>query len=394
MKKNLISLAVLGAFAALPVAVLAEDAAPAPAPAAPSLSTPGMDFPLTANANPLSVDAGPLGKVYVSGALTALGLLQNNAVTGNRGSLADISNAQVFIQKVDGPIQFYLQGGGYSLPSLGTSYLRSGRTTKDFYGVFPQAFIKFAPNDSFSIQAGKLPTLIGAEYTFTFENTNIERGLLWNQENAVNRGVQANYSKGPLAFSLAVNDGFYSKRYNWLTGSVGYTINDNNAVSVVAGGNLGTTKVNTLATPIAQNNGQFYNLIYKYTSGPWTLQPYLQYTHVPSNSNIGIAHNASTYGAALLANYAFNSTFNVGGRVEYIDSDGKASNGAPNLLGYGVGSKAWSLTITPTYQVKTFFARADLSYVKASSTTPGLVFGKSGNDDSQSRLLIETGFLF
>jgi len=30
--------------------------------------------------------------------------------------------------------------------------------------------------------AAKLPTLIGAEYTFTFENMNIERGLLWNQE--------------------------------------------------------------------------------------------------------------------------------------------------------------------------------------------------------------------
>ncbi len=62
--------------------------------------------------------------------------------------------------------------------------------------------------------AGKLPTLIGAEYTFTFENMNIERGLLWNQENAVNRGVQANFTSGPVAVSVSWNDGFYPNRYN------------------------------------------------------------------------------------------------------------------------------------------------------------------------------------
>ena len=59
----------------------------------------------------------------------------------------------------------------------------------------PQAFLKIVPTDNFSIQAGKLPTLIGAEYTFSFENFNIERGLLWNQEPAVSRGVQANYTR-------------------------------------------------------------------------------------------------------------------------------------------------------------------------------------------------------
>jgi hypothetical protein len=76
-----------------------------------------------------------------------------------------------------------------------------------------------------SILIGELLTLIGAEYTFTFENMNIERGLLWNQENAVNRGIQVNGSFGKLSASLSWNDGFYSNRYTWLTGSLAYAFN-------------------------------------------------------------------------------------------------------------------------------------------------------------------------
>ena len=80
-------------------------------------------------------------------------------------------------------------------------------------------------------------------------------------------------------------------------------------------------------------------------------------------------------------------------RVEYIASTGNAAEGAPNLM-YGPGSKAWSITVTPTYQHDAFFARFELSYVGTSSTTRGLVFGPNGNDTSQSRALLETGIVF
>src|ERR1022692_2500846 len=184
------------------------------APAAPA-STPSMAGPLTVNLKPESFDIPDFGKIYVSGAVTGLALTEDYAFPGDRKELADVSNAQVFIQKVDGVFQFFIQAGVYSLPALGAPYLTAGNATNDFYGPLPQAFIKIAPNSSFSIEAGKLPTLMGAEYTFTFENMNIERGLLWNQENAVNRGVQANYTAGPVAFSASWNDGFYSNRFNW-----------------------------------------------------------------------------------------------------------------------------------------------------------------------------------
>ena len=66
----------------------------------------------------------------------------------------------------------------------------------DLYGPVPLALPNCRPEKTRHFQIGALPTLIGAEYTFTFENMNIERGLLWNQENAVNRGIQVNQTMG------------------------------------------------------------------------------------------------------------------------------------------------------------------------------------------------------
>ena len=372
----------------------AEEQPPAPT----AMTTPTMAGPLAANPNPMSFDAGPLGPVYVTGAVSALGLWQNNPLPGDQRSLASLSNGQFFFQKTDGFFQYFVQAGAYTLPALGTAYVNTPKATGDFYGPLPQAFVKLAPTDELSISAGKLPTLIGAEYTFSFENMNIERGLLWNQENAVNRGVQLNYTAGPLAFAFSWNDGFYSNRYTWLWSSAAYTLNKENTFSVVAGGNYAHTTKATLATPLFQNNETIVNFIYTYNSAPWTITPYFQYTNVPAASSIGAFTSAATYGGAILANYSFGedtplSGFSLPIRFEYIASTGSAANGAPNLL-YGPGSNAWSITVTPTYQYKIYFARAEFSHVGTSSTTPGLVFGRGGTNTTQTRAVFEAGILF
>jgi hypothetical protein len=263
----------------------------------------------------------------------------------------------------------------------------------NFYGVVPVAWVKLAPTSEFSIQVGKLPTLIGAESTFTFQNMNIARGLLWNQEPAISRGLQANYSKGPISVSVSVNDGFYSNRYNGVVGALTYTVDKADTVEFIGSGNTGHTNVSTLATPFFQNNSQIYDLIWTHTKGSWVVQPYFQYTIVPKNASLGIPHDATTVGGAVLAKYSFTPKFNLAGRAEYISSTGSLAEGAPSLL-YGPGSNAWSLTLTPTYQCKTFYVRADLAYVGLGSTTPGFAFGQLGTKTSQTRGLIETGFLF
>jgi len=388
------------------MAQVAPTPAPAPAvppaaaaPAAPTaMTTPAMTGPLVANPNPYGFDAGPLGPVYVTGAVSGLGLIQNNPVPGDHEGSFSLSNGQVFVQKTDGWFQYFVQVGAYTLPAIGTPYFNTAKATGDFFGPVPQAYIKIAPADNFSVMAGKLPTLIGAEYTFDFENMNIERGLLWNQENAVNRGIQANYTAGPVAFALSFNDGFYSNNYAWLWGSATWTIDPANTLSFVGGGNLSSSSKNTLATPVFLNNEEIYNVIYTYNAAPWTVTPYFQYTHVPQNSAIGAFSSASTYGGAILANYSFDSGSPLAGvslpvRVEYIASTGSGAAGAPSLI-YGPGSDAWSVTVTPTYQWDKYFVRAEGSYVQAMHTTPGFVFGPTGNNKSQTRGMLEFGILF
>jgi hypothetical protein len=341
----------------------------------------------------MSVEAGPLGKIYITGALTGLAFVQDHPMPGDHNSVLDLSNGQVFIQKTDGWLQFFVQAGDYALPSLGTEYLQSDKIVSDTFSYVPQAFVKLVPTDNFSIQVGKLPTLIGAEYTFTFENMDIERGLLWNQEPAVSRGVQVNYSSGPLSLSASWNDGYYSDRFNWLSGLASYTIDSSNTIAFAGAGNIGRTDYSTFATPYLQNNGDIFNLIYTYNAAPWLINPYVQYSQVPASTSLGIYRRASLWGVGLLATYTVTDHISVSGRLEYEDASGSYRSGAPNLL-YGPGSDAWSVTVTPTYQSGVFFARAEGSYVGAGSITPGYALGPNFASKSQGRLLLEAGIVF
>jgi hypothetical protein len=368
----------------------------APSAYADALSTPSLSGPLVANPNPMNFDAGPLGSIYVTGQVSGLFQYESNhsSVPNDNETLVDFSNAQVEVQKTTGWFQFYAQVGGYSLPDLGVPYVRATTQTANSYGVLPVGYLKIAPTDSFNVEAGKLPTLIGAESTFSFQNLDIERGLLWNQEPAVSRGVQANYTQGPITASVSLNDGFYSNRYNWLSGSLAYAISSSDTLTAVGGGNLGHTHYGAPLTgpsvanptPLLENSGSIFNLIWTHTSGPWTVTPYAQYSNVPSVFGLP---SASVWGGAVLANYAFNPNWSLGGRVEYV-----SSSSASFIELYGPGSHAWSFTVTPTYQYKVFFARAEASYVGVGSGTPGFELGENANKTNQVRLLIETGVLF
>lgn len=315
-----------------------------------TLDQPTITGPLKANQSPASFAAGPLGKINLSGIVTGYGLLQDYPLSDDRSGRIDFSNLQIIVQKTDGPIQFYMQTGIYSVPALGVTNSSSIDNTSHTFGFVPLVYGKIKLNDELSIQGGKLPSLINGEKTFTFQNMNIEQGLLFNQSNNVNKGVQLTYSSGPTIISASLNDGFYSGRLNWFIGSVIYKIDDANRLSFSAGANLDRTAYESIATPLLQNNSSIYSLSYGYKSGPWIVSPFFQFTHVPRDYTLGIAESASTYGGALLASYALNSEFSLAGRVEFIAQSGKRSTGVTSLL-YGPGSQAFSTTLTPTYQV-------------------------------------------
>lgn len=373
----------------------------APAPAAPAgptaMTTPAMSGPLVANPDPWHLDITPFfGPMYVTGAASALGLVQTAPVRGlDHRVNGDVSNAQVTFQTTDGPFQFFAEPGAYNLPVVGVPFTHTGPTLKNTFGGVPIAWGKIVPTDNFSIQGGKLPTLIGAEYMFTFQNMNIQRGLLWNQEPVVSRGVQANLTTGPVAWSLSGNDGFYSGNYNWISGSATWTIDPANSLVVTGGGPLSRSTVATTATPLAQNNSTIVEAAYTWNLAPWTVTPYIQYTQVNKDRVLGFGRDASTIGGAVLANYKINDYWNLAGRWEYISSSGSAARGAPDLLGYGPGSDAMSFTLTPTFQYHYWFVRGEGSVTQLYNITPGsaLVFG-GGRTRTQGRFLLETGFVF
>jgi hypothetical protein len=381
-------LAGFGAMALVSMPALAQDAAAEPA--APVLSA-GPGGALTTNPKPFNFDVPVLGTLYVTGAATGLLGTQSHTTPGTSSSFADVSNAEIVVQKVDGVFQFLVQAGLYSQGTLGVPYTRASTYTDNVFGPVPQAWIKIAPTANFSVQGGILPTIIGAEGAYTFQNQNIDRGMLWGQENVMTRGVQANLALGKLSLSLQFTDGFFSGKMNWLSGIATYAVDSKNSIAFVAGGPLNTTYRSSGATPPVFNNSTIYNIIYTYTNGPVFIQPYLQYTRVAALPLLG-SGRAETYSGAMLARYTFNEHWSLPVRFEYIDSKAKDLN-APSLL-YGAGSNAFSFTVTPTYVWKQFFARAEFSVVSASDITPGFAFGASGNDKSQVRGKFEFGVTF
>jgi len=200
-------------------------AAPAPAPAA--APAPLSTFVLTGPLQwlpPATFDAGPLGKLSVNGIITGFAQFQNNSVPGDASAQATLSNGQIFIQKADGNFQYYIQAGAYALPTLSVPFVNAANTTNNLYGPVPVAFAKLLAGKTTQFEISSLPTLMGAESTFTYQNFNIERGIIWNQENAINRGIQINQTLGKyLAASVSWNDGYYSNRYNDLSGSITFT---------------------------------------------------------------------------------------------------------------------------------------------------------------------------
>jgi hypothetical protein len=334
-----------------------------------------------------------LGKLSVNGILTGFAQFQNNSVSPDHESQATLSNGQIFIQKPDGKFQYYVQAGAYTMPTLSVPFVNAQNIVNNFYGPVPVAFLKLPVGKTTSFELGSLPTLMGAESTFTYQNFNIERGIVWNQENAINRGLQVNQTLGKyISASLSWNDGYYSNRYSWLSGTVTLTKGPNSLV-YDGMGNLGQTAYQTTATPV-QNNSYMHVVIYTYTKGPWIVQPYFQYSKLPVNLKVGVPKATSATGGAINVSYAFKSGFSLPVRWEYLTSSGNATDGSLNLLGFGQGSSGTTFTATPTYQKGGMYLRSDLAFVHAIDSTSGDVFGKTGTDKSQFRAVLEFGFIF
>ncbi len=350
----------------------------------------------------LHYSSDTLGDWQAYVALSGLAAAQSNTSNASPKDFGDVSNAQFMLQKTSGWLQLFAMGGAYAQPALATNYTRAYTQTDGTWGFFPVGWITLAPSNEWQLNIGKIFAIGGGENTFTYQNINIQRGLLWTQTNVVTRGMQLNYQGDTFSANLAWTDGSYSNTYNWLSGQLTVPLNERHSLNASWTGSVSANAKNTMATPLLQNNSQITTLNYGYNSPHWSLSPYLQMTVVPAAPEVGILGSSGTRGAAILGTYRINpleqgkpvkQNITLPLRLEYLNSWGNSGVSSNNLM-YGPNSAAWSATLTPTWQRGAFFTRLEGSYVRALNASSGASFGLNGNANGQARIMLEAGILY
>lgn len=344
--------------------------------------------------------------VTVNGVLSAGTIFTNASGVNAVGSLdspsgidqrvrANVTNALVTLTKGTGTVRWGATVGAYDLPVAGMAgnpLIQKGANT-NLFGAVPQWYVQYALSSNFTISAGQQFTLLGTESTFTYQNGNIQRGLLWNMEPVTSRGVRATLTVGRWTAAMEGNDGYYTWSHVAIEGMFGYNTSPNTSVSF-AFILPNTNTPGNITASIA--NKREYNVMLTSTAGRWSLSPYMLYVDSPSSTALGYTNDEHAFGGALLGSYTLNGAWSVGARVEYVKNSSSTTDISPNadLVGYGPGSSARSYTITPTYKLGKAFVRGEASSVSVSNLMPGIGFSSAGTRSTQFRTAVEAGVQF
>ncbi|MBV8671470.1 MAG: outer membrane beta-barrel protein [Candidatus Eremiobacteraeota bacterium] len=385
------------------VTARAQASTPTPSPAAAATPAPAASASPSPSPMPTSTSLA-LGPLSVDGVFSAFSLFTSGVnATGaldtptgiDVNNRTDISNAFLIVNKESGTFRYGFAAGAYNIPVVGFAL---NKTTQDgantsLYGALPSVYVEFAPNNSFNLQAGKLATMTGQESTYTYEDINIQRGIIWNMEPAVSRGVRGTLTGSKFNGALEVNDGFYSGNRIGFEGQITNTPSASTTFEIVFMVPNASAPPNATAS-IA--NKQLLDPMLTYTTGKWTFSPYLLWVNSPKSAALGYINDEHAFGAVFMSTYALSSMWSLPLRVEYGRNGSSQSDTSANanLLGYGPGSGAWTYTLTPTYRRGIFFARAEASDVNVQGFTPGLAFSPSGMQTNQFRSGLEAGVQF
>jgi len=324
-------------------------------------------------------------KLNVEGGITLYGIYTDNKTQGDKKLRYDVGSALLKISEQGKGIGFNLIGGAYSLPVVGIALLKSSDYT-DLFSPIPVAYVEVSPTKTFSMQIGKLPTLVGYESAFTYSNNYIQRGLVWNMQPVINNGVRLSYNSQFFFAKFGINDGFYTLSTSHpkpaLEFSFGLTPNKDSSISL----NLlipdKDTKPNKTANPA---NKRELNLTVTYNWDKFSTGLDALYVEAPKSVSAGVPERATAEGVALHLSYDI-KPFKLSGRVEYAKD--KRDIGNIDLVGLGDGNRGWTFTLTPTYTKGPLLLRGEVSQVIAQK--PFTLNAKK----HQTRFGIEVGFVF
>lgn len=306
----------------------------------------------------------------------------------------DISNALLTFSKGTGQLQGSVTVGAYAFPVVGQAINPTTQQNANSYlfGFVPAYDLAYVPNGNVTVSAGQLATLLGQENGFTFQNYDIQRGIVWAAEPTFSRGVRVAYTNRKMSADLEYDDGYYSGNAGRaVEGLAGWAPTSNTNWSfafIIPGAN---TPPNVT---VAIANKREYDFMLTQTFGKLSLAPYVLYIQSPASAPLGYTSSESALGGVILAQYAWNGVYSVSGRFESLSNHSATTDTSLNsdLVGYGPGSRATTWTITPEYHPGPFFVRAEYSLATVNNATVG--FGPMGLQTNQSRFLAELGVQF
>lgn len=291
--------------------------------------------------------ASPSPPVTVGADFTLFGF----NTTPNSNFEAEISNALINVTATAAKLRANATVGQYSFPGIGFPILpaNAAGSNTELYSPLPVASVQYAFDSHFNVGAGKYATLLGQESDFTYQNLNVQRGIGWIVEPTISRGVQAAYTSGPWSVTAQYNDAYYGGYQRAVEGLIGWSPSSATNLQfafIIPGANVAPNPTTTVG------NKQEYDLMFTRQIGKLQLLPYFLWVTSPASSILGYTSSEDAYAGVLLANWAFNSELNVPIRYEYTANASSASATSPNadLVGFGVGSRAQTLTLTPTYR--------------------------------------------
>ncbi len=373
----------------------------------------------------ITIDGGPLGSLALSGGVDGYGYYLSE--TNNNGNLpytnkdigAEVGSALVELQKTSGVLQYTIEVGSNGGPiALGTAPVQTTINNLSTGPLYAGYITIAPPNTPVTVAVGQMGSLEGYESGVDWNNANQFVTALWYVENAQDRGVQVNYSQGPVSASVQFGDGYDTGVFNFLQALGSYSFNSNNTLSVYYAGNLGRTGLNAKTYSGAcgygtsngttcfgrvgaygsyYDNSQMLGAYYSYTNGNLNVVPEVQYQIAKADYALNQTKPTSNLGAAVFGDYTFaNTPYSLGGWAEYFTSH--TSSADNNTWYLAPDAEAVGFSASPTWQYKDLFARMDVGYLYLlNKTTPAgskTGFGNSARDGGIFQSTLEAGLLF
>jgi hypothetical protein len=361
----------------------------------------------------IAIDGGPLGNLAVSGGFdgqfyyqsgSADKLHKGNSLASDYATGADLNSLLLQLKKTDGVVRFTFQLADFKAFTLGAGRFKEATTNHFTLGPVRNAYVTLVPMDGLKISAGQMGSLEGYESTFPWNNPTDMNTIMYYVTNSDSRGVQVEYSTGPIDVTVLYGDGTDSGVFNYLQAAGTYTFDDNNNLNVSAGIPLGTTGPAAYTygqdyvgdgNELAQNYS-VYSVWYSFTAGNLNLVPEVQYAYANANHHYWrdpaavIPKFTSNFGAALFAQYNFGtSPYSIGAWGEYAGSHGDTST---NTWFLAPDARIVGFSVAPAWQYKDVFARVNAGYVHILSNTGA--FGNSGTGKDQFVGTLEGGLVF